>query len=150
MDERFLYGGDEEAAVSDSHATATATPTEAVPRGEVVDVDLAYDPATAGFVIVPHEDAVSAGTVTFNVVNRDTTEHNLLVIRTDFPPDELPVDPASAVVAESAVDVVARVDAFVPGEPVPLTVELEPGPYVLICNVPTHYVLGMHAPLTVD
>ena len=31
-----------------------------------------------------------------------------------------------------------------------LTVDLDAGPYVLFCNLPTHYSQGMHAAFTVS
>jgi uncharacterized cupredoxin-like copper-binding protein len=30
-----------------------------------------------------------------------------------------------------------------------LTVDLDPGNYVVICNIPGHYAAGMHAELTI-
>ena len=41
-------------------------------------------------------------------------------------------------------------DEVQPGKSENLKLELPPGHYVVICNVPTHYQLGMRADLTVN
>jgi len=50
----------------------------------------------------------------------------------------------------TGVDVVDEIEEFDAGTTEVLSVGLEAGNYVLICNVATHYDLGMHATLTVQ
>ena len=70
------------------------------------------------------------------------------MIRTDLAPDALPTDGTD--VDESQLDVVLRVDEFPPGQSITATDELEAGSYVLICNVPGHYTLGMTVGFTLE
>jgi len=104
----------------------------------------------AEFSITPAEDRAPAGAVTFNVGNAGGQIHNFRVIRTDLAPDGLPVDGAAFAVDEGQLDVVGSIAEFPGGETEELSVELEAGSYVLICNVPGHYEFGMSAGFTVE
>ena len=72
------------------------------------------------------------------------------VIATDLAPDALPTDEATFQVNEEQVDAIAHIEDLDPDEQEELTVELEAGSYVLICNVPTHYDAGMTVAFTVE
>ena len=50
----------------------------------------------------------------------------------------------------SNLNVVANTDNIHPGSIQDLTVDLTPGTYVLLCNLPGHYQQGMYASLTVQ
>ena len=100
--------------------------------------------------MAPSEDSAAAGTVTFNTTSDGQIFHNLRVIATDLDPDALPVDDATFTVDESQVDVVGSIADLDPGDAEELTVELEAGNYVLICNIPTHYDIGMTVGFTVE
>lgn len=90
---------------------------------------------------------VRAGSVTFIARNVGSVAHELVVIRTDLAADKLNVDAQKQTAAEDGkVDVVGPIDS---GKSLNLRVELPPGHYVVICNVPSHYQLGMRAELTV-
>jgi uncharacterized cupredoxin-like copper-binding protein len=87
-----------------------------------------------------------AGPVTFEIANdADTTTHELVVVKTDLPPDELPTD------ADGAMDEKGEGLTFVdekediePGARTSLTVDLQPGRYVVLCNLEDHYAMGMY------
>lgn len=89
-----------------------------------------------------------AGEVSINGKNGGSVAHRLLVIRSDQAPDALPV--ADGQVDVSQVDVVGEIPTFPPGWQRPLTVQLEAGSYVLICNIPEHYEQGMRTGFTVE
>ena len=72
----------------------------------------------------------------------------LVVIRTDLAADALPV--SGATVDESQLDVLGRTDTIGGGESETLSLNLSAGSYVLICNVPGHWGLGMRSSLTVQ
>ncbi|OGO52629.1 MAG: hypothetical protein A2148_06950 [Chloroflexi bacterium RBG_16_68_14] len=102
------------------------------------------------FVVDLALDTVNAGTVTFNVTNNGTIPHNFKVIKTDLAEDALPVIEDEFIVDEEQVDVVASSADLEVGQAEELTVELEAGSYVLICNIATHYEAGTRTAFTVE
>lgn len=100
--------------------------------------------------VVPDTTSVAAGSVTFTATNDGAENHELVVIRTDLAPDALPV--VEGKVDEDQVDVIGEIEEFAPGQTESATFDLEPGNYVLICNIAeveedgeieSHYQLGM-------
>lgn len=105
------------------------------------------------FTIEPEPATVAAGEVAFCVENIGPVIHELKIVRAaDFEIKKLPIaSPGNIAVDEEKVDVVGAVQGFVQTEPVQsLTVNLEAGAYFLICNIPSHYQLGMRTPFTVQ
>jgi len=90
---------------------------------------------------------VRAGEVTFVARNRGGSAHDLIVIKTDLAPDKLPVDGQTQKAREDGR--VDGIELLGPGKSGNLRVTLAPGHYVIICNVATHYALGMRTELTV-
>jgi uncharacterized cupredoxin-like copper-binding protein len=125
---------------------ATAAGSEAV-QATVQEFSVTAEPATA-----------SAGEVTFEVTNDGPDDpHEFVVIKTDLAPDALPTDDTGAVDEEGdGIEVIDEIEEFAPGETEALTVTLEAGSYVLICNVfeesenESHYENGMHTAFTVQ
>ena len=99
------------------------------------------------FAISLEESTVPAGPQTFAITNDGPSTHEFVVFKTDLDQDKLPVD--GATVSEDRLDLVDEVEDIAPGVGATLTVELEPGGYVVICNIEGHYTAGMHAALTV-
>lgn len=99
------------------------------------------------YSITLNVQTVKAGTAKIGVRNLAAQLHDLVVLKTDLPQDKLPQDTAQQKVIETgkagSVNVEAQRSAA-------LTVTLEPGSYVLICNVAGHYQLGMHVALKVE
>lgn len=87
-----------------------------------------------------------AGEVTFNIVNTGTLTHEFVIVATDLPEDQLPVK--DGVVEEDQLDVLSKIEGIQPGKGGHLSVDLPAGHYVVMCNLPGHYLLGMHAGLT--
>ncbi len=100
-------------------------------------------------IVLPSYE-LAAGASNFNVTNEGVILHNVIFVRTDLAPDALPVDDTILVVDETAVDVIARSADLVTGETDKVAVELSAGSYVLVCNIPTHYDLGMFVGITVE
>lgn len=95
------------------------------------------------------KSSAPSGNVTFSATNSGTVDHELLVFKTDLAPDALPL--AGSSVDEEAYGVTKKdeIAEFSPGTTKTLTLNLDPGKYVLICNVPGHYQQGLHAAFTV-
>lgn len=87
--------------------------------------------------------SASAGKVTFHVVNSGSVVHSLVLIKTDTPQDKLPADAkdASKVQETGSVAATGQIPA---GQAKDFTRDLAAGKYVVICNEPAHYVVGMH------
>lgn len=118
-------------------AAACAGPDEAAGSQLVAEMrDHSFELSTS---------SVRAGKVSIGVRNRGGTAHDLVVLRSDRPADGLEVAGLRAV-EEGRI---GAIDQIAPGRSRKLELDLEPGRYLLICNVPTHYQLGMRAVLTV-
>ncbi len=98
------------------------------------------------FAVTAVPGTVKAGRVVFAIRNRAAMAHELTVIRTDLAPNALPIDGGKAT-TDGKAGGVANISAGVSRT---LALELPAGRYVLICNVPGHYQLGMRTALTVE
>ena len=92
--------------------------------------------------------SVKAGRVKIAVRNSGTMEHEFELIKTDIAPDKLPQDSVSAKAKEDGL--VKQAKGIGIGRLVNVTADLQAGSYVIICNVPGHYQLGMQAGLKVE
>ena len=92
--------------------------------------------------------SVKAGEVTLEVHNDGQIPHELVVIKTNTDPANLPLDGEE--VDEEAAGAIGEVEPFPGGAVKDGTFSLQPGTYALICNIPGHYKQGMHAQLIVE
>jgi len=110
------------------------------------------------FAVIPSEPSVESGEVTFNLENKGPDDiHEFVVMRTDLDPTALPTDENGAVdEAGGGIEVVDEVEDIPVGDTPTLTVDLESGSYVLICNIydesekEAHYQEGMRVSFTVE
>jgi uncharacterized cupredoxin-like copper-binding protein len=93
--------------------------------------------------------SVKAGAVTIDVSNGSdgNLTHELVVLKTDMADDKLQM--SNGKVLEKTYKKMGEVEDIVPGKNKRLTLRLAPGHYVLICNEPGHYAMGMHTSLLV-
>lgn len=110
------------------------------------DVQLVVE--MSDYAITPSVATVGAGETKIGVRNRGSQPHELVVLRTDLEPDRLPYDAGRAKAGEPGL--VGRTSDLRAGGTAALVVKLEPGRYVLICNVAGHYGLGMRTSLRVE
>jgi uncharacterized cupredoxin-like copper-binding protein len=109
------------------------------------------------WAVLPDPGSVSAGEVTFVITNDGPEDvHEFVVIQTDLEPGELPTDETGAVSEDGeGMTVIDEVEDVAVGATEELTVSLEAGNYVLICNIysedeqEAHYGMGMYAAFTV-
>jgi uncharacterized cupredoxin-like copper-binding protein len=92
---------------------------------------------------------LKAGAVKLDVTNAADSNmtHELVVLKTDLAEDALPVHKGA--VPEEKFKKMGEVEDIAPGKSKHLTLTLAPGNYVLVCNKPGHYSMGMHASLHV-
>ncbi len=95
------------------------------------------------------KSSATSGEVTFSATNSGTIDHEFVVFKTDLAPDALPLSGSSVDEQASGVTKKDEIAEFSPGTTKTLTLNLDPGKYVLICNVPGHYQQGLHAAFTV-
>ena len=113
-------------------------------------------PATARDITVTMTDKeialseanVPVGLVTFTVVNKGTTVHSLVILRTYLTHDKIPADPSDASKVQETGGIAATGQLAV-GTSKQLSRQLAAGQYVLVCNEPAHYIVGMHTALVV-
>ncbi|MBI3898709.1 MAG: cupredoxin domain-containing protein [Gammaproteobacteria bacterium] len=93
-------------------------------------------------------NTVKAGKVTFEVTNASTTKvlHEMVVLKTSVAEDKLPVK--NDRVPERKFKSMGEVSDLATDKSQKLTAKLAAGHYVLICNNPGHYQMGMHTTLT--
>jgi len=118
---------------------AAAPPVAAVAPAHSVSA------ALKEFSINPTARQVAAGRVTFRVRNAGTATHEFVVLRTDRPAAGLPLSNGRADEAGN----VGETGDLAPGAVKTISLNLKPGHYALICNLPGHYGAGQHADLTV-
>ncbi len=140
-------------------ATATATGSATVAAGLV-------EPAPEGaaevsvvlreWAVEPAESSVAAGEVYFLAQNEGPDDaHELVIIKSDLPVDELPTDDRGFV-PEDQVEFIGEIEAFAPASSASGVFTLEPGRYILICNIveleggewESHYLEGMRVEFT--
>ncbi len=127
-------------------APGAGSPTAPSPAGEkVVTVELAE------YTLQASPGSVQQGSVRFVAYNRGSLDHELVIVRTDLPFDQLPVSREDTVEEGDQVQVVAEIepDELRPGNSAATTVRLAEGRYALICNIAGHYRLGMRQSFTV-
>jgi len=120
--------------------------------GGTVDVTLQE------WAVIPSASSVGAGEVTFEATNEGPDDvHEFVVFKTDLAPDQLPVDENGAVDEEGeGLELIDEIEDIPVRETQSVTVELESGNYVLICNIwdeeeqEAHYAEGMRVALTVE
>lgn len=93
--------------------------------------------------------SITTGTITIDVSNASDANltHELVVLKTDVADDKLRVK--NGQVLEKMYKKLGEVENIAPGKSKRLTLHLAPGHYVLICNNPGHYGMGMHTSLVV-
>jgi uncharacterized cupredoxin-like copper-binding protein len=105
------------------------------------------------FAITLGSSSASSGDVTFNVTNDGPSVHEFVVFKTDLPEGSLPTkkENGAVIVDEEGAGLthIDEIEDITKGSTEDLTVNLDPGKYVVLCNLPTHYQLGMHASFTV-
>jgi uncharacterized cupredoxin-like copper-binding protein len=96
------------------------------------------------FSVNPTASTAAAGKVTFHVRNGGNITHEFVVVKTPKPADQL----LKGARADESGNVGETGDLKA-GASKTLTLNLKPGHYALICNLPGHYRAGQHADFTV-
>jgi uncharacterized cupredoxin-like copper-binding protein len=119
-----------------SQPAATPAPAPALPHKVRVGL--------REFAVDTTASTAAAGKVTFNVRNTGKVTHEFVVLRTAKPADSL----LKGARADESGNVGETGDLKA-GASKTLTLNLKPGHYALICNLPGHYKAGQHTDFTV-
>jgi uncharacterized cupredoxin-like copper-binding protein len=132
---------------------AGASPSAGSPApGQTVEVRLQE------WAVVPAAESVAAGNITFAITNTGPEDpHEFVVMKTDLDAGALPVDDTGTVdEAGEGMEVIDEVEDLPVGESANISVALDAGHYVLLCNIyddteqEAHYTMGMRINLTVE
>jgi uncharacterized cupredoxin-like copper-binding protein len=96
------------------------------------------------FSVQPSSKVGRSGPITFHVRNAGKVMHEFVVIRTD--------KPAGSLLKGARADETGNVGEtgdLQPGHAKTIRLDLKPGHYALICNLPGHYTAGQHTDFTV-
>jgi len=124
----------------DGNTNATEAPTAAAPTAAS---DLTIQ--MSEFAFDPDDATAKAGTVKITAPNEGNVAHELVLLKTDADPAELPKE-GDEVDESTSVGEIADVE---PGATKSQTFDLKPGKYVMVCALPGHYEGGMYGSLTV-
>ena len=108
--------------------------------------------------VLPDAASAPAGEVTFVVTNDGPDDvHEFVIVKTDLAPADLPVDETGAVVeGGEGIEVIDEIEDLAVDGSEEVTVTLEAGSYVLLCNIysededEAHYAEGMRTAFTVE
>ena len=149
-----MVGGGASAAVAGGQGRAEKKTAKAT----VVNVTLSDTQGLNGpMTLTVTPASVKAGKVKFVAKNTGTIVHEMIVLKTNTPFDQLPVvdanDPPVPVTAGankvSEAASVGETGNVAVGKTKSVTLKLKAGAYVLVCNIALHYGLGMRAALSV-
>ena len=156
----FVFGSLAAVALAGCGGTATSSPTPAgaSPAGGSPAAGQTVDVTLQEWAVVPASESVAAGDVTFAVANTGPEDvHEFVVLKTDLDAGALPTDETGAVVeAGEGITVIDEIEDIPVGESQDLTVALDAGKYVLLCNIydeteqEAHYTMGMRTNFTVE
>jgi uncharacterized cupredoxin-like copper-binding protein len=146
------------ACSSDSSSSAASTGTGSAATTGSTGSAGSTVPVTLQEFAVSAPPSAAAGSVTFDVSNTGPNDtHEFVVFKTDLAPTDLPVDEKGVVEEEGeGVEHVDEIEDIEVGDTQSLTVDLDAGSYVLICNIydkkddEAHYSEGMRIGFTVE
>jgi uncharacterized cupredoxin-like copper-binding protein len=108
------------------------------------------DMAMATMGITASATEIPAGEVTFQAVNESKDLiHEMVLAQVADAATTLPYLADEQKVDEDAAGHLGEVAELDPGQSGALTVTLKPGTYILYCNIPGHYIMGMWTLVTV-
>ena len=93
---------------------------------------------------------IPGGDVTFNVANHAMTEeHEMILVKLNSPDEKIPLNNKKHRIDEKQINALGEVAELKPSGSGTLKATLQPGAYVVLCNIKGHYEAGMATKLTV-
>jgi uncharacterized cupredoxin-like copper-binding protein len=88
--------------------------------------------------------------VTFKVHNSGHEKHEFVILKTSLDAAKLPEESSKVKEDAAGIEHVSEIDGLDAAQDKNLTVDLKPGTYVFVCNIPGHAHQGMVARFTVQ
>jgi uncharacterized cupredoxin-like copper-binding protein len=120
--------------------TATQTTTQPSAAGGALTIRMTE------FAFDPNDAVAKSGKVTITAPNDGEVVHELVLLKTDDDPADLPKE-GDEVDESTSGGEIADVE---PGSTKKATFDLKPGKYAMVCALPGHYEGGMYGSLTVE
>ena len=136
-------GGDNDNGDGGQAAAPTPTATQATTQPSAARRALTI--RMTEFAFDPKDAVAKAGKVTITAPNEGNVVHELVLLKTDEDPANLPKK-GDKVDESTSVGEIADVE---PGSTKKATFKLTPGQYAMVCALPGHYEGGMYGSLTV-
>ena len=93
---------------------------------------------------------IKSGKTDFTITNTGVAPHELLVFKSDLDPSAYPTDAAGDIKEKGAgVNLVSDGDNIDPAGSQTRSIDLAPGMYLFVCNIPGHFKQGMFTVVTV-
>ena len=131
-----------------SPSSSTTSPSSSAVGGGDIAVTLKQ------WAVTPNSTTVSGGSVTFTVTNDGTIPHEFVVLETETQAADFPIESfegeSERINEDTAGTNVGETGDMEAGTTKTLTIDLAPGHYAFVCNLPGHYGLGMHTDFTVS
>ena len=145
-------------AAASQPTVATASPAPASPSlAAIASASTApsASPASASSVSLTEWTVAVSGTIKsgktdLTISNVGVAAHELLVFQSDLDPSAYPTDKAGDIVEDGpGVNLLSDGDNIDPGGTQTRTIDLAPGKYLFVCNIPSHFKQGMFTVVTV-
>lgn len=125
------------------------TPSRAADVVKVQFEDPSVGNGVDGMKMVVEPATVKAGKVTFQATNESQgLVHEMILIKAPDDGKPLPYDVKADKIDEAGIHSLGEVSERDPGQAGTLTVDLQPGKYLLLCNQSGHYKGGMWTMVT--
>jgi uncharacterized cupredoxin-like copper-binding protein len=102
------------------------------------------------FTLSLDKSSAAAGSIKFDITNQGPSDHEFVILKTDLAADKLPIKDNTVDTSASGVTSIAEAEDIGSGTSKSLTKSLDPGKYVMICNIAGHYQQGIHASFVVN
>lgn len=148
------------AAATPSPQTSAAAPSAALPSAAVTPAAMASTTPSEAAAVSPTvtlnewsvtvAGTIKAGKMKFTAMNTGVAAHELLIFKSDLAASAYPLDKSGNIIEDgSGVSLVSDAENIDPAGSQVRSINLTPGKYLFLCNIPGHFKAGMFTVVTV-